>query len=102
MIYGFIQRFGRKYSLSIFAGVSSLIVTAAGLWIAARTTPETATIVERIVSGYLLAAGAMVTGYAASNAWVETAHAKAGTATPKAPPSAAGRASGTVQGEETL
>ena len=47
-------------------------------------------------------AGAMVTAYAGTNAWVENAHAKAGTATPKAPPSASGRVSGTVQGEETL
>lgn len=101
MIYNFITKFGRKFALSIFAGASSFIVTVAGLWIAARVTPETATIIERLVGGYLFAAAGMVTAYAGTNAWVENAHARAGTATPKAPPSQSGRASGTVQGAES-
>lgn len=101
MLYDFIARFGRKYSLSIFAGMSSFLVTVIGLWIAARTAPATATIIERLVSGYLFAAAAVVTGYAGTNAFIESAHAKAGTATAKAPPSASGRASGTVTTPES-
>lgn len=95
-VYAFIGKFGRKYSLAVFAGVSSLVITSIGLWIAARTQPATAAIVERIVSGYLMAAAGMVTAYAASNSYVEATHAKAGSAQAKAPPSAFARASGTI------
>lgn len=76
---------GRKFWLALFAGVSSFTVTVAGMWIAARVAPETARVVEAIVSAYLLSAAGMVTAYSASNAVVERAHAKHGTGEPPAP-----------------
>jgi hypothetical protein len=95
---------GRKFWMALFAGVSSFLVVVLGIWVAARTTPETGRIVEQLVSGYLFAAAGLVTAYTTGNAIVERAHAKPtldGTAGPAAPPAApAARASGVIQSPE--
>jgi hypothetical protein len=91
--YALIARVGRKFALSIFAGGSAFLVTVAGLWITARVSAETGEIVADVVKAYLLAAPVLAGAYAASNSYVEGQHAKAGTATAKAPPS---RASGSI------
>lgn len=78
-----VDRYGRKYSLALFAGVSSFVVVAGGMWIVARVAPDTGRIVEGLVSAYLLSAAGMVTAYTAGNAVVERAHA--GTPKPQRP-----------------
>jgi hypothetical protein len=87
---------GRKFWMAFFAGVSSFVIAIAGMWIVARTAPETARIVEQIVSGYLFAAAGLVTAYTAGNAVVERAHSGNSAAAPN--PASTPRASGTVPG----
>ena len=70
-----VSKWGRKYSLAIFAGASSFLIVVAGMWVAARVAIETARVVEQLVSAYLLSAAGMVGAYSASNAVVERAHA---------------------------
>jgi hypothetical protein len=73
---------GRKFYLAMFGGASSFVLAGAGMWIAARVTPDTARIVESIVSAYMLSAAAMVTAYSATNAAVDWGHAKHGATPP--------------------
>lgn len=72
---------GRKYAVAVFAGVSAFIVSILGMWIVARTSPETGRIVEAIVAGYLWTSAGMVGVYSGTNAVVERAHANKGTTT---------------------
>jgi hypothetical protein len=70
-----VSKWGRKYTLAIFAGASSFLIVIAGMWASARVGVETARILEQLVSAYLLSAAGMVGAYSASNAVVERAHA---------------------------
>lgn len=71
---------GRKFYIAVFAGVSAFVVSILGMWIVARTSPETGRIVEQIVAGYLWTSAGMVGVYSGTNAVVERAHANKGTA----------------------
>lgn len=89
--------YGRKFWVALFAGVSSFVVGVVAIWIAARTAPATASIVQGIATAYFLAAGAMVGAYTAGNAVVERAHAVHGPAgAPVAALERTARASGAV------
>lgn len=70
-----VSKWGRKYTLAIFAGVSAFVATLLAVWVVARVSVETARIVEQLVSGYIYSAVGMVGAYTAGNAIVERAHA---------------------------
>ena len=89
---------GRKYAIAVFAGVSAFAIALVGMWIVARTNPETGRIVEQIVSGYLWTSAGMVGVYSGSNAVIERAHAHQGTTTTTSTSTtSAPRQSGTVK-----
>lgn len=70
-----VSKWGRKYTLSIFAGTSAFAVTLIAMWVTARVSVESARIVEQLVSGYIYASVGMVGAYTAGNVVVERAHA---------------------------
>lgn len=92
LFYEASEKVGRKFLLAWFAGTSSFLIAAAGMWITARVGVETARIISDMVADYLLAAAGLVTAYSASNTVIERAHAMKGTTPPGAPP----RQSGTI------
>lgn len=95
LFYEAAEKVGRKFLLAWFAGTSSFLIAAAGMWIIARVETETARIISDVISAYLLAATGLVTAYSASNTVIERAHAMKGAAA-ATQPSAAPRQSGTI------
>lgn len=104
-MHSFIARYGRKMALACFALSLGSLITFAAL-IAISSGKGDAREIANMVSAYLLFAASAAGGFALTNAGVEIAHTRAGTAPPKAPPSGASmppaptRQSGTVPNVE--
>ncbi|HET6495485.1 MAG TPA: hypothetical protein VM285_09410 [Polyangia bacterium] len=84
--------YGRKFWVAFFAGSSSFLVATGGIWVIARTSPDTGTIIAGVVAGYFTAAGFIAGGYYASNAYIERGYIPATAGAPNRP-----RQSGTIQ-----
>jgi hypothetical protein len=84
MPYGFrwldyaVAKFGRKWTLAMFAGATSFLATVLAFWIVARTSDATGRLVVDILRDYLLAAAGFTGIYTTGNTMVEKAHASTG------------------------
>lgn len=70
-----VAKYGRKYSIALFAGLAAFVATILAMWIVARTSTATGDIVKDILAAYLLSTTALVGAYTTGNTMVERAHA---------------------------
>lgn len=78
-----VAKFGRKWTLAMFAGFSSFVVTVAAMWVIARVSEATGRLLLDLTRDYLLAAAGFAGIYTAGNTAVEKAHANKPTPPPR-------------------